>query len=281
MAKILDGKKIAEEIKDELRLEILALQKKDVVPGLAVVLVGDDAASKVYVGGKEKVCQELGIFSVVHKLPANVSESNILNLIQELNADKKIHGILVQLPLPGNINPQKIIGAISPKKDVDCFHPENVGKMFLGEVIFLPCTPDGIIEILQRYGIEISGQNVTIVGRSNIVGKPLSMLLLQKNATVTIAHSKTKNLSAETLRADILVSATGRAGLITADMVKQGAVVIDVGMNRDEAGKLVGDVDFAGVSAVAGAITPVPGGVGPMTIAMLMKNTVAAAKNAE
>ncbi len=281
MAKILDGKKIAEEIKDELRLEILALQKKDVVPGLAVVLVGDDAASKVYVGGKEKVCQELGIFSVVHKLPANVSESNIINLIQELNADKKIHGILVQLPLPGNINPQKIIGAISPKKDVDCFHPENVGKMFLGEVIFLPCTPDGIIEILQRYGIEISGQNVTIVGRSNIVGKPLSMLLLQKNATVTIAHSKTKNLSAETLRADILVSATGRAGLITADMVKQGAVVIDVGMNRDEAGKLVGDVDFAGVSAVAGAITPVPGGVGPMTIAMLMKNTVAAAKNAE
>ncbi len=281
MAKILDGKKIAEEIKDELRLEILALQKKDVVPGLAVVLVGDDAASKVYVGGKEKVCQELGIFSVVHKLPANVSESNILNLIEELNADKKIHGILVQLPLPGNINPQKIIGAISPKKDVDCFHPENVGKMFLGEVIFLPCTPDGIIEILQRYGIEISGQNVTIVGRSNIVGKPLSMLLLQKNATVTIAHSKTKNLSAETLRADILVSATGRAGLITADMVKQGAVVIDVGMNRDEAGKLVGDVDFAGVSAVAGAITPVPGGVGPMTIAMLMKNTVAAAKNAE
>lgn len=279
MVKILDGKKIAEEIRAELKLEILELQKNEITPGLAVILAGDDAASQIYVGGKEKACKELGIFSVVHRFPADASEEKILETIAQLNEDEKIHGILVQLPLPTHISEQKILSTISPKKDVDCFHPENVGKMFLGESIFLPCTPAGIVEILKRYEVEIAGRNVTIVGRSNIAGKPLAILMLKENATVAVAHSKTRNLKAETLRADILISAAGRAGLITADMIKQGAVVVDVGINRGEDGKLAGDVDFEKVSRVASAITPVPGGVGPMTIAMLMKNTVAAAKN--
>ncbi|MFA7319182.1 MAG: bifunctional methylenetetrahydrofolate dehydrogenase/methenyltetrahydrofolate cyclohydrolase FolD [Parcubacteria group bacterium] len=278
MIKILDGKKIAEEMRVELRLEISEMKKEGVVPGLAVILAGKSAASQIYVRNKERACESLGIFSEVHRLDEDVKEAEILALIAKLNADEKIHGILVQLPLPAHLDPQKIISAISPKKDVDCFHPENVGRMFLGEPIFLPCTPAGIMEMLKRYEIEISGKNVVIVGRSNIVGKPLAVMMLKENATVTIAHSKTKNLAVVAKQADILVAAVGRAGLITADMIKQGAVVVDVGINRGEDGKLAGDVDFEKVSEVAGAITPVPGGVGPMTIAMLMKNTVAAAK---
>ena len=226
--KILDGKKIAEEIKSELRTEILALKEKNVIPGLAVILVGEDAASQVYVKHKKKACEELGIFSVVHKLGKNTEEKELLELIEKLNADEKIYGILVQLPLPAQIDEQKIILSIDPKKDVDCFHPENVGKMFLGNPRFLPCTPAGVIEILKRSDVEMARKNVVIVGRSNIVGKPLAILMLQKNATVTVAHSKTKNLAGVTKQADILVSAVGRTGLITADMVKQGAVVIDV-----------------------------------------------------
>ncbi len=278
MVKILDGKKIAEEMKGEIQAEIFELKKKNIIPGLAVVLVGEDSASQVYVGHKEKMCAELGIYSEVYRLEKEVREEKILKLLRKLNEDEKIHGILVQLPLPSQINERLIISAISPEKDVDCFHPENVGKMFLGEANFLPCTPNGILEILKRNKIELAGQNVTIVGRSNIVGKPLAVMLLQENATVTIAHSKTRNLSEITKKADILVVAVGRAGLITPDMIKQGAVVVDVGMNRRSDGKLTGDVDFEGAKEVASAITPVPGGVGPMTIISLMKNTVIAGK---
>lgn len=276
--KILDGKKIAGEIRAELEADILKLKEKGMVPGLAVVLVGDDPASQVYVRHKEKACAELGIFSIVHRLEESTSEERIHELIQELNTDVKVHGILVQLPLPKHISEEKIILAIDPEKDVDCFHPENVGRMFSGVPRFLPCTPAGVVEILRRSGIEISGKNVTIVGRSNIVGKPLAIMLLQENATVTVAHSKTKDLAAATKNADVVVSAVGRAGLITQDMIKQGAVVVDVGTTRGADGKLKGDVDFEGTLAVASAITPVPGGVGPMTIACLMKNTVKAAK---
>jgi len=278
MAKILDGKRIAEEIKVELKLEISELKEKGIVPGLAVILVGEGVASQIYVRNKERVCEEVGIFSEVHRLAEDVEEQEILDLIAQLNADDRIHGILMQLPLPPHIDPQKILSAISPKKDVDCFHPENVGRMFLGEPRFLPCTPLGIVEILKRYGIGISGKKVIIVGRSNIVGKPLAMMMLQKNATVTMAHSKTENLKEEALRAEILIVAAGHAGLISADMIKQGAVVVDVGINRGSDGKLSGDVDFPDVSRIAGAITPVPGGVGPMTIMSLMMNTVKSAK---
>ncbi len=280
MVKILDGKKLAEEIRVALKLEILELgEKKGIAPGLAVILVGDSVASQIYVRNKERACESLGIFSEVHRLAENIEEEKILALIAELNEKNEIHGILIQLPLPSHIDSQKIISAIDPKKDVDCFHPENVGRMFLGDPRFFPCTPLGIVEILKRYEIKISGKKVVIVGRSNIVGKPLAMMMLRENATVTMAHSKTENLKEETLRANILIVAAGRAGLITADMIKQGAVVIDVGINRGENGELAGDVDFEKVCKIASAITPVPGGVGPMTIAMLMKNTTAAAKN--
>lgn len=274
--KILDGKKIAGEIKEELKSEILRLKEKNIFPDLAVVIVGEDSASKIYVKNKKKTCEEIGIRSRVIELPEKISENELLDLIDDLNKDEKVHGILVQLPLPEHINKERIVLAISPKKDVDCFHPENIGKVFLNDPRFLPCTPAGILEILKRYRIEILGKNVVIVGRSNIVGKPLALMLINEGATVMVCNSKTEKLKEKTLQADILISATGKAGLIKKDMVKQGAVVVDVGMNRDKEGKLVGDVDFQEISKFASYITPVPGGVGPMTIVMLMKNTVLA-----
>ena len=292
-AKILDGKKIASEIKDGLKSEILRLKEKGIIPGLAVILVGDDSASKIYVKNKKKACEEMGINSQVFEMPENTSEKELLKLIQKLNQDNKINGILVQLPLPGHINEGKIIETINPKKDVDCFHPENVGRLSIGPPRLaettarrreagignlIPCTPAGIIEILKRNNIEISGKECVIVGASNIVGKPIAMMFLEEEGTVTVAHLKTKNLSEITKRADILVTAVGKTGLITRDMIKKEAVVIDVGMNRMANGKLIGDVDFENVEEIAGAITPVPGGVGPMTIAMLIRNTVEAAK---
>jgi methylenetetrahydrofolate dehydrogenase (NADP+) / methenyltetrahydrofolate cyclohydrolase len=278
MKKILDGKKLAGEIRERLRAEVLDLKKKGIVPGLAVVLVGSDPASEIYVSKKKKACEEIGIYSQSYELNESVSESELIELIKKLNEDEKISGILVQLPLPKHINEQKIIEAIDPKKDADCFHPENIGKMFLADPRFLPCTPAGILEILEKYEVEISGKDCVIVGKSNIVGKPLAVMLLNAGATVTVTHSRTVNLREKTLSADILISAAGKTGLITPDMVKQGAVVIDVGINRNEAGKLTGDVDFEKVSQIASAITPVPGGVGPMTIAELLKNTLKAAK---
>ena len=274
---ILDGKKIAGEIKSELKSEILELEKRGIAPGLAVILVGDNPASKVYVRSKEKTCQELGIYSKVISLPQKTSEESLLSAVEKLNRDKKIHGILVQLPLPEHIDESKIIESIDPQKDVDCFHPINVGKMFLGQSKFLPCTHSGIIEILKRSNIEITGKHAVIIGRSNIVGKPLAIMLINESATVTVCHSKTADLRKKCLEADILISAVGKIGLITENMVKPNAVVIDVGINRTADDKLAGDVDFEKVKQIAGAITPVPGGVGPMTIAMLMKNTVKSA----
>lgn len=276
--KILDGKKMADEIKSELKIEVLELKEKGIVPGLAVVIVGNDSASKIYVKNKKRACEEIGMSSQVFEVEEKISQKELLALIEKLNTDDKVHGILVQLPLPVHINREKIISAISPKKDVDCFHPENIGKMFLSQELFLPCTPAGILEILKRYEVDIIGKDVVIVGRSNIVGKPLALMMINEGATVTVCHSKTKNLQEKCLKADILVSAVGKAGLITKDMIKQGAVVVDVGMNRDDEGKLTGDVDFSGVSQIASAITPVPGGVGPMTIAMLLKNTIQSTK---
>lgn len=279
MAIILDGKKIAEQIKNKLKVDILELKKRGIIPGLAVILVGNDLASKIYVRNKEAVSQELGIYSESYKLEKSVSEKKLLELITKLNRNKKIHGILVQLPLPQNIDENKIIEAISSEKDVDCFHPKNVGKLALGKGIFYPCAPGGILEILEKYKITVEGKDVTIIGASHIVGKPLALMLLNLNATVTICHDKTKNLKEKCLQADILISATGQAGLVSADMVKQGAVVIDVGMNRSLKGNLRGDIDFEKVKQVASALTPVPGGVGPVTVAKLMENTVKAAKS--
>lgn len=281
-AMIIKGSEISKQIKEELKLEITELNKKyNVIPGLATILIGEDEASKVYVGAKEKACKELGIYSERIDLPVNTTEAELLAHIERLNKDSKIHGILVQLPLPKHINEANVIDAIDPKKDVDAFHPINVGKLMLGKPNFLPCTPHGIQELLIRSGIETDGAEVVVVGRSNIVGKPIANMLLQKNkganATVTICHTGTKDLAAHTKRADILIVAAGRPKAITADMVKEGVVVIDVGVNRLETG-LVGDVDFETVKEKAKAITPVPGGVGPMTIVMLMKNTVQSAK---
>lgn len=283
-ATLIKGSEISKQIKEELKQEIAKLKEKyNIVPGLATVLIGEDEASKVYVGAKEKACKELGIYSERIDLPADTKETDLLALIGRLNKDPKIHGILVQLPLPKHISETKILYAIDPVKDVDGFHPVNVGKMMLGEPTFLPCTPHGILELLMRSGIETSGAEVVVVGRSNIVGKPIANMLLQKrkggNATVTICHTRTKDLVSHTRRADILVVAAGKPKTITADMVKEGVVVIDVGVNRLETG-LVGDVDFETVKEKARAITPVPGGVGPMTIIMLMYNTVQAAKMA-
>lgn len=283
-ATLIKGSEISKQIKEELKQEIAKLKEKyNIVPGLATVLVGEDEASKVYVGAKEKACKELGIYSERIDLPADTKETDLLALIGRLNKDPKIHGILVQLPLPKHISETKILYAIDPVKDVDGFHPVNVGKMMLGEPTFLPCTPHGILELLMRSGVETSGAEVVVVGRSNIVGKPIANMLLQKrkggNATVTICHTRTKDLVSHTRRADILVVAAGKPKTITADMVKEGVVVIDVGVNRLETG-LVGDVDFETVKEKARAITPVPGGVGPMTIIMLMYNTVQAAKMA-
>lgn len=278
MAKILSGKIVSARVKDELKKEVEELSQRGKQTGLAVVLVGDDSASKVYVRNKEKACEEVGIYSEVHRLSENTSEEELLKLINELNENDKIDGILVQLPLPKHLDDKVIIDNIKPEKDVDAFHPSNVGKIMIGDYDFLPCTPAGIMELIHESGVEVDGKTCVVIGRSNIVGKPMSMLLLYENGTVTTCHSHTKNLAEVTKSADILVAAVGIPKFVKADMVKPGAVVIDVGMDRDENGKLCGDVDFNEVEPVAGAITPVPGGVGPMTIAMLMRNTVTASK---
>ena len=278
MANIINGKEISAAIREEIKAEV---QGMSVRPGLAVVLVGDDPASAVYVRNKSKACAEVGIYSEVYRLPEETGREQLLGLIEQLNQSPLIHGILVQLPLPKHLDPEEVIMAIDPAKDVDAFHPVNVGKIMIGNYDFLPCTPAGVMELLHRSGIEVSGKECVVIGRSNIVGKPQAMLLLHENATVTVCHSKTRNLPSVCRRADILVSAVGKPKFVTADMVRNGAVVIDVGMNRDENGKLCGDVDFEPVSEKASYITPVPGGVGPMTITMLLKNTVTAAKRAE
>jgi methylenetetrahydrofolate dehydrogenase (NADP+)/methenyltetrahydrofolate cyclohydrolase len=281
MAVIIDGNKIAQEIRQAVSKETLALKEKTgVVPGLAVILVGEDPASQIYVGRKAKACAEAGFLSREYQLPADTSETKLLGIIKELNADKLIHGILVQLPLPKHIHPDKIVAAIDPHKDVDGFHPYNMGELVAGNPLYIPCTPRGIMELISHTGIELAGKEAVVVGRSNNVGKPIALLLLAQNATVTICHSRTKNLSTVTGRADVLIAAVGKIQMIKEDMVKKGAVVIDVGVNRLENGKLTGDVAFEEVSSKASFITPVPGGVGPMTIAMLMKNTLEAARNA-
>ena len=288
-AKIIDGKAIAAEMQEEMKIEVETLKDKyNLIPGLAVVLIGDNPASRVYVNMKKKACTRLSIYSEEHKLPLNTSEHDLLKLINKLNANEKVHGILVQLPLPDHINEGKILNAIDPSKDVDGFHPVNVGNLVIGKPSFLPCTPYGIQQLLLKSGIQIEGKHVVVVGRSNIVGKPVALILLQKtqdaNATVTVCHSRSGDLSYYTKQADILIAAIGRAEMIKKSMVKQGAVVIDVGVNRvddpsSERGyKLVGDVDFEEVKEIASAITPVPGGVGPMTITMLMHNTIKAAR---
>ena len=279
MAQIIDGKLISAQIKDELKEEVQDLIERGVMPGLAVILVGNNSASQVYVNNKKKACEYVGIKSFSYELPEETSEAELLGLIESLNNDKSVNGILVQLPLPNHMDENKIILAIDPKKDVDGFHPQNVGALSIGLKGFLSCTPAGVIELLKRSHVEIAGKNCVVVGRSNIVGKPVSLLLLREHGTVTICHSKTKNLTELLQQADIVVAAVGKAKMIKGDMLKQGAVVIDVGMNRDENGKLCGDVDFDSCQNVCSQITPVPGGVGPMTIAMLMHNCVLAAKN--
>ena len=277
MAKLLLGKEVSARIKGELRAEVAALKEKGINPGLAVIIVGDDPASRVYVNNKKKACEALGIISKQFILSEDVGQEKLLALIQSLNNDATVNGILCQLPLPAGYDEKAITEAINPEKDVDAFHSINVGKIMLGDYNFLPCTPAGVIEMLDYYDIAVSGKECVVVGRSNIVGKPMSMLLLHRNGTVTTCHSKTKNLAEVCKRADILVAAVGRPKFITADMVKEGAVVIDVGINRVD-GRLCGDVDFENVSRKTSWITPVPGGCGPMTIAMLMKNTILAAK---
>lgn len=276
MAKIIDGKALAAQVKARCAAGAQGLARR---PGLAVILVGDDPASRVYVSGKERDCAECGFLSFEHKLPADTTEQELLGLIDRLNGDSAVDGILVQLPLPAHLNEEKVLNAISPDKDVDCFHPVNVGKMVTGQPVFLPCTPAGVMEMLRAYEIPVAGRHCVVLGRSNIVGKPMATLLLAQSGTVTICHSKTPDLAAFTRQADILVSAVGRTGLVRADMVKEGAVVIDVAMNRNAEGKLCGDVDFTAVEKKASYITPVPGGVGPMTRAMLMENLLTAARH--
>ncbi|MDI6822268.1 MAG: bifunctional methylenetetrahydrofolate dehydrogenase/methenyltetrahydrofolate cyclohydrolase FolD [Actinomycetota bacterium] len=276
-AKIINGKEVASSIYRELSEEIKILKEGGIIPGLAVILVGEDPTSLVYVRQKERACEKLGILSKKYSLSKDVSEEELLKLIDDLNNDPSIHGILVQLPLPDHIDTQKVLNAVDPKKDVDGFHPFNVGNLTIGEIRYPPCTPHGVLELLMRTGVEIRGKNAVVVGRSNIVGKPMALMLLHNDATVTICHSKTRDLASHTRRADILVVAVGHPKLVTADMVKEGVVVIDVGINRVD-DKLVGDVDYEAVKEKAAAITPVPGGVGPMTIGMLLKNTVEAAK---
>lgn len=275
MAKIIDGKAVSQQVKDEIRAEI---ERDGLSIGLAVVIVGNNQASRVYVNNKKKACEVCGIKSFEYALPEETTEDQLLELVETLNQDKNINGILVQLPLPKQINEEKIIERIAPEKDVDAFHATNVGKIMIGNYAFLPCTPAGVMELIHSTGTEISGKECVVIGRSNIVGKPMAMLLLHENATVTICHSRTKDLAEVCRRADILVSAVGKADFVTADMVKDGAVVIDVGMNRNAEGKLCGDVKYDEVEPKASYITPVPGGVGPMTIAMLMKNTLMAKK---
>jgi len=276
---IIDGKRVASQIKENIVAEVRSLkQKTGKTPGLAVVLVGDDHASAVYVRTKNKTCKNLGFQSFENILPANTSESTLLGLIDELNKDERVSGILVQLPLPSHISSYKILEAINPQKDVDGFHLENIGRLVTGNATFKPCTPEGIIQLLDHYKVDIEGKNAVVLGRSNIVGKPISLLLLERNATVTICHSRTKNLSAITKSADILIAAIGKPNFVTDDMVKDDVVIIDVGINRVN-DKLIGDVDYQSVSKKASLITPVPGGVGPMTIAVLMANTLQAFKN--
>ena len=273
-ARIIDGKGIAAEIRGDLKKQVAELTAQGKTPGLEVILVGDDPASTVYVRNKERACKEVGINSTVHRLPAETTREELLGLIEKLNDDATVHGILVQLPLPSHLDEDEVINAISPKKDVDGFHPINAGKLLIGDDdAFVACTPAGVLELVKRTGVSIKGQNVVIVGRSNIVGKPAAVLFLREHATVTVCHSRTKDVAEECRRADILIAAVGRPEMIKKDWVKPGAVVIDVGINRVD-GKLVGDVDFENVKEVAGAITPVPGGVGPMTIAMLLRATV-------
>ena len=274
-AKIIDGKEISAKVKEQVRAEI---ERDKLNVGLAVVIVGDDPASRVYVNNKKKACEFCGIKSFEYALPAETTEKELLELVDTLNADKNVNGILVQLPLPEHLDEKKVIERISPLKDVDAFHESNVGKIMIGNYAFLPCTPAGCMELIHSTGVEVSGKDCVVIGRSNIVGKPMAMLLLHENGTVTICHSKTKNLTEVCSRADILIAAVGRPNFVTADMVKPGAVVIDVGINRLDNGKLCGDVKFDEVGEKAGWITPVPGGVGPMTIAMLMRNTVTAWK---
>lgn len=278
-ATIIDGKEIAKKKKLEITGQVQELKKQGLTPGLAVILVGDNQASKTYVNSKQKTARELGMHNVLIEYPVSITEQELLSKIDELNQDENIHGILVQLPLPNHIIEKNLIEAISPEKDVDGFHPINIGRMMTGQDAFLPCTPYGVMVMMKEIGMDLAGKHVVVVGRSNIVGKPAGQLFLNENATVTYCHSRTKDLKVHTKQADIVIAAVGKAGLITADHIKPGAVVIDVGMNRDEQGKLCGDVAYDEVKEKAGYITPVPGGVGPMTIAMLMDNTLKSAKN--
>ena len=278
MAIIIDGKAVSAATREAIKNEVAELKEKGVTPGLAVIIVGDDPASRVYVNNKKKACAELGMLSEEYALPAETTNEELLGLINELNGRKDINGILCQLPLPRHLDEKAVINAIAPEKDVDAFHPINVGGIMTGDYSFLPCTPAGVMQMLKHYDIQTAGKHCVVIGRSNIVGKPMAMLMLHANATVTICHSRTVNLAEECKRADILIAAVGKPKFVTPDMVKEGAVVIDVGMDRDENGKLCGDVDFDAVEPICGAISPVPGGVGPMTISMLMRNTLTAAK---
>lgn len=278
---LLNGKELAQKLQQEMTQEVTALKEKGLQPGLAVILVGEDPASQVYVRNKERAANNIGMYSVVYRLPETTSEADLIAKIEELNHDDKVHGILVQLPLPKHINEDLVLDTIDPAKDVDGFHPMNLGNLFAGKPTMIPCTPAGIMELIKLSGLDLAGKNAVIIGRSNIVGKPMAHLLLQANATVTICHSKTKDLPKVAKQADVLVVAIGRANFVTADFVKEGAVVIDVGINRDENNKLTGDVKFDEVAPLTSYITPVPGGVGPMTITMLMRQTIDAAKRKE
>lgn len=278
---LLNGKELAQKLQQEMKQEVINLKEKGLQPGLAVILIGEDPASQVYVRNKERAANNIGMYSVVYRLPETTSETDLIAKIEELNHDDKVHGILVQLPLPKHINEDLVLDTIDPAKDVDGFHPMNLGNLFAGKPTMIPCTPAGIMELIKLSGIDLAGKNAVIIGRSNIVGKPMAHLLLQANATVTICHSKTKDLPKVAKQADVLVVAIGRANFVTADFVKEGAVVIDVGINRDENNKLTGDVKFDEVAPLTSFITPVPGGVGPMTITMLMRQTIDAAKRKE
>lgn len=275
---VIDGKAVSKAVRERVKEETAKLKEQGIVPGLAVIIVGDDSASQVYVRNKEKACEEVGFYSEKFALPASTTQEELNSLVKELNERKDINGILCQLPLPSHLDDKEVINMINPIKDVDAFHPVNVGAIMIGDYNFLPCTPAGIMELIHSAGVDVSGKKAVVMGRSNIVGKPMAMLLLHENATVEITHSKTQNLKEITSSADILVAAIGKPKFVTADMVKEGAVVIDVGMDRDENGKLCGDVDFDSVAPKCSYITPVPGGVGPMTISMLMQNTLTAAK---
>lgn len=277
-AEIIDGKKVSANLRTSLKQKVQMLKSRGILPGLAVILVGEDPASQTYVKNKAKACDELGVLSRQYNLAENTTQQELCSLIEKLNSDNEIHGILVQLPLPSHIDENLVISTISPAKDVDAFTRENVGSIMIGDYKMLPCTPAGVMELIKSTGVDISGKNCVVIGRSNIVGKPMAMLMLHANATVTICHSRTADLKSHCLNADILISAVGIANFVTADMIKPGAVVIDVGMNRNDKGKLCGDVDFEQAKKIAGYITPVPGGVGPMTITMLMANTITAAE---